>query len=214
MVSPEEGRSILRDLYEWVLSWSGSPWAVLALFVLAFAESSFFPVPPDVLLMALAMGAVRAGLAAQSFWFALVCSVGSVLGGCFGYGLGVFARPAVVEPLVRWLRWQRHFERAREMYERYDVWAVAIAGFTPIPYKIFTIAGGIARIDFLRFVLASAASRSARFFLVAGFLFFFGGAVEPFIKEYFELLTLLFTVLLVGGFLAMRLLWRRKRRSA
>lgn len=181
-----------------------------ALFLLAFAESSFFPVPPDVLLIALAMGAVRAGVAAQGFWFALVCSVGSVSGGCFGYGLGAFARPMVVDPLVRWLRWERQFERAKKMYDRYDIWAVAIAGFTPIPYKIFTIAGGIVRINFVRFVLASAVSRSARFFLVAGFFYFFGDVVEAFIKEYFELLTLLFTVLLVGGFLIMRLFWKKK----
>jgi membrane protein YqaA with SNARE-associated domain len=163
--------------------------------------------------MALAIGAVRAGVAAQAFWFALVCSVGSVLGGCFGYGLGAFARPTVVDPLIRWLRWESQFARARDMYDRYDIWAVAIAGFTPIPYKIFTIAGGIARINFFRFFLASAASRSARFFLVAGFLYFFGDMVEAFIRKYFELLTLLFAVLLVGGFLTMKLVWRRKRES-
>lgn len=188
-----------------MLSWSGSPWASWALFLLAFSESSFFPVPPDVLLVAMALGAPE-----RALWFALVSSVGSVLGGCFGYLLGVFAKEAVVDRVVRWLRWQRQFERARRMYDRYDVWAVGIAGFTPIPYKVFTIAGGIARLNFLRFLVASAVSRSARFFLVAGSIRLFGPQMKAFIERYFNLLTVLFVVLLVAGFAVLHLGWRSR----
>jgi len=191
-----------------VLSFADSPWAVGALFALAFTESSFFLVPPDVLLIAMALGNP-----ARALWFALVCSAGSVLGGCFGYAIGAFAKEKVVDPLVRWRHWEPYFERARAMYERYDVWAVGIAGFTPIPYKIFTIAGGIARLDFLRFLAASAASRSARFFLVAGTIYLFGPQVKGFIDRYFNMLTVLFAVLLVGGFALMHWGWKRKSQT-
>ena len=146
----------------------------------------------------------------RALWFALVCSVGSILGGCFGYVIGAFAKEKVVDRLVHRLHWEPHFERARAMYERYDVWAVGIAGFTPIPYKIFTITAGIARLHFPRFLAASAASRSARFFLVAGTIYFFGPQVKLFIDRYFNLLTVLFAVLLVGGFLFMHMGWKRK----
>jgi len=178
---------------------------VWALFLLAFSESSFFPVPPDVLLIAMALGAPG-----RALWFALVSSVGSVLGGCFGYLLGAFAKELVVDRLIRWLRWHRQFERARQMYDRYDVWAVGIAGFTPIPYKVFTIAGGIARLNFPRFVAASAVSRAARFFLVAGMIHLFGPQVKFFIEKYFNLLTVVFAVLLVGGFVVLHRGWKSK----
>ena len=187
------------------MSWAASPWAVAALFLLAFSESSFFPIPPDVLLIAMALSDPD-----RALWFAFVCSVGSVLGGCFGYAIGAFAKEAVVDRLVRWMRWESLFERARAMYDRYDVWAVGIAGFTPIPYKIFTIAGGIARLNFIRFLAASAASRSARFFLVAGIIYLFGPQVKGFIDRYFNLLTILFVVLLVGGFVLLHLGWKRR----
>jgi len=176
--------------------------------VLAFSESSFFPIPPDVLLMAMALSHPT-----RALWFALVCSVGSVLGGCFGYLIGAFAKEKVVDRLVRRFHWESQFERARAMYDRYDVWAVGIAGFTPIPYKIFTITGGIARLNFLRFLAASAASRSARFFLVAGTIYLFGPQVKDFIDRYFNLLTALFAVLLVGGFLLMHVGWKKRSRS-
>ncbi len=205
--------SILHHLYTWVLSWAASPWAVYALFLLAFAESSFFPIPPDALLIVMALGSAQRAapeLAPIIWFFALVCSVGSVSGGCLGYVLGAYARPTIVEPLVRWLHWESHFQRARQLYDRYDVWAVGIAGFTPIPYKIFTIAGGIARLNFLRFLLASVISRSARFFLVATIIYFFGQQVGGFIERYFNVLTVLFVVLLIGGFVVLRIGWKRR----
>jgi len=198
------------------LSWAGSPWAVYALFLLAFAESSFFPIPPDALLIGMALGAAQNAapeLAPVIWFFALVCSVGSVLGGCFGYALGAFAKEAVVDRLVRRLRWEARFHRARALYDRYDVWAVAIAGFTPIPYKVFTITAGIARLHFARFFAASAISRSARFFLVAGLIFKFGRPIGDFIENYFNVLTVAFTILLVGGFALMHIGWRRKSKQ-
>lgn len=164
--------------------------------------------PPDVLLIAMALGNPD-----RALWFALICSVGSILGGCVGYLIGAFAKEAVVDRLVRWMRWESLFERARAMYDRYDVWAVGIAGFTPIPYKVFTIAAGIARLNFIRFLAASVVSRSARFFLVAGIIYLFGRQVEGFIDRYFNLLTILFMVLLVGGFILLHLGWKKKLRQ-
>lgn len=192
------GRILLwvRGLYDWVLGWADSPYGWLALILLAFAESSFFPVPPDVLLIALCLGAPR-----LAFLFALACSAASVAGGLFGYLLGFALYNPVVKPLMRLLRLEKYFDTALDYYNRYDVWAVGIAGFTPIPYKVFTIAAGMARLNVLKFIIASAVSRSARFFIVATLLFFFGQAANRFIDKYFNWLAIAFTVLLVGSFI-------------
>ena len=173
------------------MHWANTPYGGLALFVLAFCESSFFPIPPDVLLIALCMAN-----SPMSFWYALICSLGSTLGGMFGYGLGrIGGRPL----LERWVRAER-INLVQRYYQRWDVWAVAVAGFTPIPYKVFTISAGAFLLDFLRFVIASILSRSARFFLVAGLFYFFGSTINQFISRYFNILSILFIVLLLLGF--------------
>ena len=185
----------LRRLYDWVLSWADSRFGVPALAALSFSESSFFPVPPDVLLIALCLGRPR-----RSWWFALVCSVGSVAGGILGYLIGLWFYDLIGASVIRLYGMGEAYGRVAELYQRYSGWAVGIAGFTPIPYKVFTIAAGVFHVNFAVFVLASAVSRSARFFLVAGLIRRFGPAVKPFIDRYFNLLTVVFLVLLVGGF--------------
>ncbi|HUU46564.1 MAG TPA: VTT domain-containing protein [Acidobacteriota bacterium] len=194
-------RNPLRRLYAWVLTWADRKGGTVALAVLGVAESSVFPVPPDPLLMALCLGKPR-----RSLFFAAVLSVASVLGGVIGYGIGVFLWDT-------WGSWffanvpgltQQNFDLVAGWYHKWEFWAVFVAGLTPIPYKVFTIAGGVFRISFPVFFLASAISRSARFFLIAVLLYFYGPSIERFIDRYLGWLTLLFAALLVGGFLLLR----------
>jgi membrane protein YqaA with SNARE-associated domain len=191
--------NILRKLYDWVLTWAYSPYAVPALFVLAFAESSFFPIPPDVLLMALAIS-----IPSKSFYYALVCSVGSVLGGIMGYVIGYEFMEVVGSRIVEIYGFSEKWDYVGSLYQHYAAWAVAVAGFTPIPYKLFTIAAGAFKIDFVTFVIASVLSRSARFFLVGGLIYLFGPPIRSFIDKYFNLLAIVFMILLIGGFVLIK----------
>lgn len=189
----------LKRLYDWVLTWANTRWAVPALFALAFAESSFFPVPPDVLLLALAMS-----IPSRSLYYALICSIGSVLGGALGYLIGYYFMEAIGLKIIDIYGFTSQWDYVGELYNEYAAWAVGIAGFTPIPYKVFTIAGGAFKINFPVFIIASAMSRSARFFLVAGLIYFFGPPIKKFIDKYFNMLAILFVILLVGGFVVIK----------
>ena len=195
----------VKDLTLWVIHWAQTPYGGLALFVLAFCESSFFPIPPDVLLIALCMANPP-----KAFLFALLCSVGSTLGGIFGYVLGRVGGRPLLERFVR----EDRITLVQRHYQRWDVWAVAIAGFTPIPYKVFTISAGAFLLDFYRFVLASILSRSARFFLVAGLFFFFGPSINKLISRYFNLLSILFILLLILGFWFLRASSKKAMRNS
>ena len=190
---------MLKRLYHWVLNWSESPYGAWALFILAFSESSFFPIPPDVLLIALAVGKPE-----KSFKFAAICALGSILGGILGYVIGWQFMAAVGEKIVAFYGLSTKVEYIELLYNRYDAWAVGIAGFTPIPYKVFTIAAGMFKINFFIFITASAISRSARFFLVAGLIHYFGPGIQTFIEKYFNLLVVVFTILLVGSFVLLK----------
>ena len=152
---------MLSRLYGWVLHWAKTPYGTWALFILAFSESSFFPIPPDVLLIALSVVLPR-----KSLRYALVCSVGSILGGCFGYLIGWQFMATVGDAIIRFYGLIDKYEYIQQLYSLYDAWVVGIAGFTPIPYKVFTITAGAFRINFAVFLIASAVSRSARFFIV------------------------------------------------
>lgn len=192
----------LKRLYQWVLHWADTPYGVPALFMLAFAESSFFPIPPDVLLIALALSKPR-----RSLRYAAVCSVGSVLGGMLGYGIGYFFQETVGQPIINFYHAQAAFAKVQGFYQQNAFFYILAAAFTPIPYKVFTIAGGICQIGFWQdMVLGSLIGRSLRFFLVAGLFYFFGPPIKQFIDRYFELLTVLFGILLIGGFLAIKYL--------
>jgi membrane protein YqaA with SNARE-associated domain len=181
----------LHALLAWVEGWAATPYGSPALFLIAFAESSFFPIPPDVLLIPLCLGDPE-----RSFWFAFLCSAGSVLGGVAGYGIGYFGG----RPLVYKLFPDAKVRAVERYYDKYNAWATGIAGLTPLPYKIFTISGGACSIDFKTFVLASVVSRSARFFGVASLIYFFGPPIKTFIDRYLEWLAVGFVVLLVLGF--------------
>jgi membrane protein YqaA with SNARE-associated domain len=190
---------LVRRLYDWVLHWANTPYGTPALGVLAFAESSFFPVPPDVLLMALCLGVPR-----RSLRFALVCSVASVLGGVFGYWIGSVVWDQVSGIFFSYVFSQEIFHKVSAMYAKYAFWAVFTAGLTPIPYKVFTIAAGVFQIDFPLFVIASVVSRSARFFAIALLIRRFGAPIRDFIDRYFNLLSIVFVLLLAGGFAVVR----------
>jgi membrane protein YqaA with SNARE-associated domain len=191
--------SWVRRLYDWVLHWAATPYGLWALAVLAFAESSFFPIPPDVLLMALCLGAPH-----RSLVFALACSVTSVLGGAFGYVIGAFLWDHLSGFFLTYVFSQEIFDLVSTKYSENAFWAVFTAGLTPIPYKVFTIAAGVFHIDFGEFLLASVFSRSTRFFAIAGLIYYFGPPIRTFIDKYFNLLSILFVVLLIGGFAIVR----------
>lgn len=192
---------IHRRLYDWVLHWAESPHSLAALFLLAFAESSFFPIPPDVLLIALVLGSTHRWLT-----FAALCTLGSVLGGIAGYAIGMFLMDTVGVKVIDFYNAQPYYEKVALWYQQYDFWIVFAAAFTPIPYKVFTIASGALHMNLLGFVLASAVGRGARFFLVAGLLRLVGEPMRRFIDKYFDWLALAFAVLLIGGFAAIKYL--------
>ena len=199
-VKVSEKTAWFRRIYDRCLLWVQSPSGVWALFLIAVAESSFFPIPPDVFLMVMCMAVPQ-----KSFRYAAVCSVGSVLGGMLGYGLGLSFMDTVGVKILEWYGLQGKYEVVQNLYRQYDALAVGAAGFTPLPYKLFTITAGAFKINFLTFVLVSAVSRSARFFLVAAFIYKFGAPVRHFIDRYFNLLTIIFFILLIGGFLVVKL---------
>lgn len=194
----------MRGLVEWTIAWSATPHATAALTVLAFAESSFFPVPPDVLLIPMALGQPPLAM-----WFATVCTASSVLGGSFGYLLGIKGG----RPLMLRLFSREKIALVEEYYKKYDVWAVGIAALTPIPYKVFTISAGVFDLDFRRFVLVSIVGRGARFFAVAALIMAFGASVKGFLDRHFELTVTIFAILLVGGFYVVNHMGKRAIRQ-
>ncbi len=192
----------LRQLKSWVEGFANRPGATWALFIFAFAESSFFPIPPDALLIALAVL-----LPERSLRYALACSLGSVLGGMFGYLIGYALFEAVGQHIIDFYRAADHWERVRSAYQgEIGIWFLALASFTPIPYKVATIAAGATEMPFIPFVVISSIGRSARFFLVGGLVYVFGPKVKTFIDRYFGILSIVFFILLILGFLAIRYL--------
>lgn len=222
----------MRRLYDWVLHWADTPYGAMALFLLAFTESSFFPVPPDVLLIALVLGR-----RSKAFFYAAICALGSVTGGMFGWYLGhEFFGP--VNSIIAWIvgpsAWYgvsgegaelvtlsgfdfyRYaadhmaatqgsvFLKVKALYDDNAFMAVFTAAFTPIPYKVFTIAAGYFDVNIWTLALGSLIGRSMRFFLVAGLLWAFGPPMKRFIDKYFDWLAIAFMVLLVGGFLILK----------
>ena len=212
--TPEKRKHLIRRLYDWVLHWAETPYGAWALFLLAFAESSFFPIPPDVLLIALAIA-----IPVRSFRYALIATVGSLLGGMAGYGIGWGLWSALGTPMdavstqatppitggallfsfVPGFK-PEVFLKVREYYDQHALETVFAAAFTPIPYKVITITAGVCKINFAMFVIASTLGRAGRFFLVAALIRIFGKKIHHFIDKYFNLLTILFGILLIGGF--------------
>jgi membrane protein YqaA with SNARE-associated domain len=201
-VAPRTRRpSAVRRLYDWTVHWAGTKHALPALFVLSFAESSFFPVPPDVLLMAMCFARPRRW-PVYAFW----CTVASVLGGIAGYGIGWGFWELAGRPIVDFYDGHAVMERIRGWYDEFGVIGILLAAITPIPYKVFTIASGLFEFSFWSFAGASAVGRGFRFFVVAGLIGYLGDRIRPFVERRLELLLVAFAVLLVGGFALIRML--------
>lgn len=202
--------SWLKRLYDWVLHWAETPYGTPALFVLAFAESSFFPVPPDVLLIALALS-----IPTRAWFYAAVCTAGSVVGGLFGYLIGWQMLDLMARPILEFYgaplrNGQIVVQTAgREFnltawYQQYDAWIVFIAALTPIPYKVITISAGLCRVSIPIFILTSCWGRGLRFFAVGTLIRLWGEPAKVFIDKYFDWLAIAFVVLLIGGFVLVR----------
>ncbi|HDQ41193.1 MAG TPA: DedA family protein [Desulfonatronum sp.] len=200
--------NIVRRMYDWVLGWAATSSGPAALFMLAFFESSFFPIPPDPLLIALILGART-----KAFRFALICSVASVAGSLLGYAIGYYSWWTASGEFTALARFffntvpgftLEKFELVQGLFERWNFWIVFTAGFTPLPFKVFTISGGAFDISLIPFVLASMIGRSARFFGVAWLIWRFGPRITYFIDRYFNWLAILFTILLIGGFVLLK----------
>ena len=196
---------LISELGHWVLAWGDSPWGALALFVLAFWESSFFPIPPDGLLIALAAGNLPFALG-----FSAISTLGSLFGAMLGYWIGMRGG----RPLLNRLFAEERILYVERQYQRRDVWAVTIAAFTPIPYKVFAIGAGAFRLNFRRFMLASLLGRGGRFFLVGFLITIFGTQVEAVVDEYFDVLAIAFVVLLILGFIVIRFVMRPRAAAA
>lgn len=193
---------MLRKLYDWVLRLAEHRHAPWALFGVSFAESSFFPLPPDLMLIPMVL-AERL----KAWRFAIITTIGSVLGGLFGYYIGAALFDTIGKPIVEFYGLSDKMDVFFENYKLYGAIIVFVAGFTPIPYKVFTIASGVAGLSLPVFIAASAISRGARFFIVAGLLYFFGEQIRAFIEKYLGVLTIGFTVILIAGFAAIKYLF-------
>jgi membrane protein YqaA with SNARE-associated domain len=193
---------MLRRLYTWTLDLAARPHAFWALAAISFIESSIFPIPPDVVLIAMVIARPKSAWAV-----ATVCTVASVLGGFAGYAIGYFFFDAFGADILAFYGLERQFADFRGLYDEWGFWFVMMAGFTPFPYKVITIASGVFGLDLLTFALASVVSRGARFFLVAALLWRFGAPIKAFIDKHLGWLTLVFMVLLIGGFVAIKYLF-------
>ena len=192
---------MLRKLYARVMALAASPNAAWWLALIAFAESSFFPIPPDALLVPMALARPR------SAWkFAVICTMASVVGGALGYLIGFAVFDQVARPILNVYGYGAAYAAFQAKFQEYGLWIILVKGLTPIPYKIVTIAAGAARFDFWLFMMASVLTRGLRFFLVATLLHFFGDAVRHFIEKRLTLVTSALAISVVGGFLALKFL--------
>jgi membrane protein YqaA with SNARE-associated domain len=191
---------MLRKLYDQVLALAASRYAGWWLAVIAFAESSVFPIPPDVMLAPMVFAKPK------RWWaYALICSVSSVFGAMLGYAIGYFLTP-VGEAILRFTGHADGMEQMVAWYDKYGVWVILGKGLTPIPFKLVTIASGVLHYAFVPFLIACVITRAGRFFIVAGLVRKFGPQIQPVIEKRLALFTVLFLVILVGGVLALRFL--------
>lgn len=201
-ISPPKKENIIRRLYHWTISWSEHPAGTHALFWIAFAESSFFPIPPDILLIALCFSA-------REKWakYALVCTIGSVLGGVLGWGIGWGLRDTVAIPLLGLFDPTGHTQdKIQVWYDAYGFWGIIIAAITPIPYKVFTVFSGMMDYSLPLLILASVLGRGFRFYIVASIIRIFGLTIKPFIEKHLEWCFVLGTLVLIVGFVMIKYL--------
>lgn len=192
---------LIKRLYDWVLGWANTPYGAPALFIIAFAESSFFLIPPDALLIPLCLGKRE-----RAFRFAAICTAGSVIGGLAGYAIGWGLWSVVNEFFFAYVPGfnEEVFAQVQDIYHRWDFWFVFIAAFTPVPYKVITVTAGAFGLDLFMFTIATIIGRGARFFAVAALLYAYGQPIGDFIDKRFNLLTIVFTILLLGGIYLIR----------
>lgn len=190
---------MIKNLYNKTMALAGHPQAIFLLGAVSFIEASFFPIPPDVMLIPMVlMNPSRAWL------FALVATAFSVLGGIFGYIIGTFSYEHIAEPLLYSLGKEAEMINFSNKYNEIGFWAVITAGISPIPYKVVTIMSGATNLNFAVFLGASLASRGLRFFVVAGLLHFYGHAIRDFIERYLNWVFMLFVILLIVGFIGFK----------
>ncbi len=183
---------MFKELYEKVLKLAAHPHAEMWLFAVAFAESSFFPIPPDVLLIPMIIVNFD-----KAFRYALICTIGSVTGGIVGFMLGAYFYDTIGTSIISFYGMDGAFAKFSQWYAEYDVYIVGVAGFSPIPYKIFTIASGMLQADMTRFIIASAISRGARFFIIAWLLWRGGSSFKGWIEHNFKVITMVVSVILI-----------------
>jgi membrane protein YqaA with SNARE-associated domain len=192
---------MLKRLYDRLIEIASGPNAIWALIAVAFAESSFFPLPPDILLIPLMLARPRA-----AWRLAAICMIASVVGGLLGYAIGYWGFDLIGRPILDFYHAMPRYDALKAGFDRWGVWIIILKGMTPIPYKLVTIASGVAHFDLAAFVGASTISRSIRFFLIAALLWWFGPAVRDFIEKRLMLVTSLFAAALIGGFVILRYL--------
>ena len=193
---------MMRKLYDWTMRKAADDKAPVALGVVSFVESSFFPIPPDVMLIPMVLANRQ-----KAWWYATIATVTSVLGGLLGYAIGYYLYDAVGLPILEFYGKANALDGFIKFVHEYGVPAVIIKGMTPIPYKVVTIAAGVAKMDLPAFIAASIVARAMRFYLVAGVLYYFGEPIRDFIERRLTLVTMVFFVLLVGGFVAVKYLF-------
>jgi membrane protein YqaA with SNARE-associated domain len=190
---------MFRRLYDWMMRLAGHRHAIPAMAAISFAESSFFPIPPDVMLVPMVL-AQRS----KAFLIAAVCTVSSVLGGLAGYAIGYFLFETIGAWVINLYNLQGAMETFRQEFAEYGTWIILVKGLTPIPYKLVTIASGVAHFDLFTFIWASIVTRGLRFFIVAGLLWKFGDPIRNFIEKRLEVLTWVFLAALIGGFVVVK----------
>jgi membrane protein YqaA with SNARE-associated domain len=193
---------MMRRMYDWMMGMAGSPRAPWALGVVSFIESSFFPIPPDVMLIPMVLKD-----RSKAWWYATIATVTSVAGGILGYAIGYFFFEAIGKPILNFYGKEHALDSFIQFVHEYGVEAVIIKGMTPIPFKVVTIAAGVAKMDLLAFIGASIIARAMRFYLVAALLYFFGQPIRAFIERRLTLVTTVFVVVLVSGFVAVKYLF-------
>ena len=198
---PIFGENMLRSSYNWTMQLGQTRYALLALAVIAFIESSVFPIPPDVLIIPMIIAAPR-----RAFLIAGVATVASVLGGIFGYYIGAVLFDSIGQPILDFYGKAAQFERFSEAYNNYGAWAVLTAGVTPFPFKVITILSGSTGLDFYVFLFSSIVARGLRFFIVAALLWKFGVPIRTFIEKRLGLVFTVLMVLLLGGFMFVKYL--------
>jgi membrane protein YqaA with SNARE-associated domain len=193
---------MLKRLYDWTMQLAARPDAIWWLAAISFIESSVFPIPPDVLLIPMVLAARE-----RAWWIATVCTVSSVLGGYVGYGIGYYAFEGVGRAVLEFYGALDKYASVKDTFDRWGAWFIIVKGATPIPYKLVTIFAGTVQFDLLQFTFSSLISRAIRFYLLAALLWQFGPPVRHFVEERLTLVTTLFVVGLIGGFVVFRYLF-------